>query len=103
MHPERAGDLVLLAQPPAIFVQPGGMEGFAMNLMRFFGWDFGGHGYDPQHPDMGAIWLLQGRGITPGASLSGAHQVDVAPTAAGLLGIDPPEHASGRQLLLPLR
>lgn len=103
MHEKRAGDLVLLAQPPIIFSQPDGFEGVAMNLMRFFGWDFGGHGYDPELPDMGAIWLLEGRGVTPGSTLSGAHQVDVAPTAAGLLGIQPPLHASGRQLFVPVR
>lgn len=103
MHPQRAGDLVVLAKPPAIFVQPGGFEGFAMGTLRFFGWDFGGHGYDPALPDMGAVWLLEGRGITPNSSLSSPHQVDVAPTAAGLLGINPPAQATGRQLLLPLR
>lgn len=103
MHPDRAGDLVVLAKPPAIFVHPAGFEGFAMDVLRFFGWDFGGHGYDPELPDMGAIWMLEGRGITTNSSLSGAHQIDVAPTAAGLLGIDAPAQATGRQLLLPLR
>lgn len=102
MHPTRAGDLVVLAQPPVIFAQPDGFEGFAMSAMRFFGWDFGGHGYDPELADMGAVWLMQGRGITPGSTLSGAHQTDVAPTAAAILGIGPPAQATGRQLLVPL-
>ncbi len=73
-----------------------------MSVMRFFGWNFGGHGYDPALPDMGAVWLMQGRGITPDSTLSGAHQIDVAPTAAAILGIEPPAQATGRQLLVPL-
>jgi len=69
MHPTRSGDLVVLAQPPAIFVRPGGLEGFAMGVLRFFGWDFGGHGYHPDLPDMGGICLLEGRGLTANSSL----------------------------------
>ncbi len=99
MHPTRSGDLVVLAHPPLIFSRPGGSEGALMALLRFFGWDFGGHGYAPDLPDMGASWLMLGRGITPGTRLPQAHQVDVAPTVAGLLGIDPPKTASGVDVL----
>jgi len=99
MHPTRSGELVLLAKPPVIFTRPGGFEGFAMGIMRWFGWDFGGHGYHPDLPDMGAVWLLMGRGVAQGGRLTAVNQLDVAPTAAALLNIDPPAQASGRNRL----
>jgi hypothetical protein len=44
------------------------------------------------------ISIAAGPGITPGARLESIHQVDIAPTAAALLGIQPPRQAEGRIL-----
>ena len=98
--PGRVGDLVVLAEPPAIFSQPGGLEGRMMSALRFFGWDFGGHGYDPNLPDMGGIFLALGRGVRPAAELGELHQIDLAPTVATLLGIEPPLQSEGQSVNL---
>lgn len=90
------GDLVVVAAPPVIFSRPSGWEGTLMGTLRFFGWDFGGHGYDPSIPDMGASFLVLGRGASPGADYGEVRQIDVAPTVAHLLGIAPPLASEGR-------
>ena len=92
----RTGDLVLTTQPPFSFTRPRGLAGKAAPLLARFGWSLGGHGYDPQLPDMGGVFMAIGRGVPAGAALPPVHQVDVAPTAARLLAIDPPQHAEGR-------
>jgi arylsulfatase A-like enzyme len=48
---------------------------------------------------MAGILLALGRGAPPGVRLARPHAVDVAPTVAGLLGIDPPRQSEGRALL----
>ena len=96
----RMGDLVVTTKPPFTFASADGVEGVAEDLLSFFGWDFGGHGYAPDHPDMGAIFLAMGRGVAAGRSLGVVHQIDVAPTAAALLDIDPPAQSEGRRIQL---
>jgi len=57
----------------------------------------GGHGGLERE----VVWVplvLVGAGIRPGAVVLGAHLVDIAPTAAALLGVPPPGHALGRTL-----
>lgn len=93
---ERMGDLVVTTEPPNILTRPDGFDGTLMGLLRFFGWDFGGHGYDPALPDMGASFLAMGRGVAPGTTWGEIHQVDVAPTVTALLGIAPPLAAEGK-------
>lgn len=94
-HPTRTGDLVVTVPPPYVLSEPAGIEGFMTRLLRFFGWDYGGHGFDPALPDMGAAFLALGRGVAPGHRLDRLHVTDVAPTVARLLGIDPPLSAEG--------
>jgi arylsulfatase A-like enzyme len=60
--------------------------------------DGGGHGYDPELPEMGAIFFALGRGVTPATRLGVVRAIDVAPTAAALLGIDPPAQSEGKAL-----
>lgn len=98
-HPQRTGDLVLTAPPPFVLSRADGFEGLVMGALRRFGWDFGGHGYDPQRPDMGATFLALGRGVDPAQTLDEVRVIDIAATVAGLLGIDPPAHSEGRSVL----
>lgn len=57
----------------------------------------GGHGgVEPEVMEVPLI--LVGAGITPGAAIHGAHLVDIAPTAAALLGLPAPGHGLGRTL-----
>ena len=48
----------------------------------------GAHGYVSSDPDLRALFIAFGRGITPGSAIDTVDNVDLAPTAARLLGID---------------
>jgi arylsulfatase A-like enzyme len=95
-HPTRGGDLVVVTEPPYTFARPAGAEGILMGALSRLGVTFGGHGYDPQQPDMGGIFFALGRGVPRGLVLPEVHQVDVAATVARLLGIHPPGNSEGR-------
>ncbi len=92
-HPTRTGDLVAVTEPPYTFSRPRGLAG---RLATWLGMSYGGHGYDPQHPDMAGIFLALGRGVPRGLMLSEVQQVDVTATVARLLGIAPPRDSEGR-------
>ena len=55
----------------------------------------GSHGFDPNMPEMGATMLAIGRGVPPGKRIGVVRMIDVAPTAAKLLGIEPPRQSIG--------
>jgi arylsulfatase A-like enzyme len=57
----------------------------------------GSHGYLSTEPKMNALFVASGAGVRPGSSLQSVENVDVAPTAAHLLGV-PLEGATGRVL-----
>jgi len=97
-YPGRSGDLTLLARPPKMFARVGWRERAGALLARLRGTVRGAHGYDPALPEMGAIFYALGRGVPPGARLGEVRAIDVAPTVAALLGIDPPEQSEGRAL-----
>ena len=48
----------------------------------------GTHGYISSDPDIQALFIASGRGIKPGVKLKSVDNVDVAPTAAKLLGVE---------------
>jgi predicted AlkP superfamily pyrophosphatase or phosphodiesterase len=48
----------------------------------------GSHGFLATYPKMNAICILAGAGIRPGARLNAVENIDIAPTAAKLLGLD---------------
>jgi predicted AlkP superfamily pyrophosphatase or phosphodiesterase len=48
----------------------------------------GAHGYLATDPDLRALFIASGRGIKPGVTLDSVDNVDVAPTAARLLGFE---------------
>jgi predicted AlkP superfamily pyrophosphatase or phosphodiesterase len=50
----------------------------------------GTHGYVSTDPDLQALFIASGRGIKPGMVLDSVNNVDVAPTAATLLGLQIP-------------
>jgi predicted AlkP superfamily phosphohydrolase/phosphomutase len=58
----------------------------------------GAHGFLPLRRSMQAICVIGGAGIIPGSKLGGVRQIDVAPTAARLLGIPIPRDARGHVL-----
>jgi len=63
----------------------------------YWGLDIEGfHGYDPETPEMAAIFLALGRGADPGTRLPPVRAVDVAPTALALLGEPVPAWMEGR-------
>jgi len=95
-HPTRSGDLVLITEPPYSFSRPAGMAGRLQSWLHAAGMTFGGHGYDPRHPDMGGVFLAMGRGVPPDLVLPEVQQVDVAPTVSRLLGMKPPRQSEGR-------
>jgi len=98
-HPNRTGDFVLLTEPPWTFYRPTGLTALWVRLESWFGTPrYGMHGYDPERPDMGTIFLALGRGVPPGARPGVLRSIDVAPTVAGLLGIEPPRDAEGRSI-----
>lgn len=99
-HPRRMGDLVALTTPPRVFARrEGPWQRLAAGLLRWVGAGArGAHGYDPELPSMHGILYALGRGVPSGARLEAQRAVDVAPTAAALLGIDPPAHAEGRPI-----
>jgi predicted AlkP superfamily pyrophosphatase or phosphodiesterase len=56
---------------------------------KLYGGLRGDHGFDPNDPDMWAIFLAHGPGFRPGARLSVFDNVDVYPMMARLLGVKP--------------
>ena len=48
----------------------------------------GTHGYVSTDPEIQALFIASGRGIKPGVKLGSVDNIDVAPTAARLLGVD---------------
>ena len=94
-HASRNGDLVLVTHPPRTFTKLDTSSWLAVTAARLFGWQTGSHGYEPDHPDMGAIFFALGRGVPHGKRLPPIPSTDVAPTVAALLGIDAPRDAEG--------
>jgi predicted AlkP superfamily pyrophosphatase or phosphodiesterase len=58
---------------------------------------FGQHGHDPGLPEMKAIFYAAGPDFKR-RSLKEVNNVDIAPTIAELLGIDPPADAQGKKI-----
>jgi predicted AlkP superfamily pyrophosphatase or phosphodiesterase len=48
----------------------------------------GAHGYMSSDPDLGALFIASGAGVKAGVKLDAIENLDVAPTAAHLLGIE---------------
>lgn len=102
LHPSRSGDVVVTLRPPYQF--DAATPGELIAPSRFFGQ----HGYLPDLvvPEAGinlrASFVAAGPGIVQSDEpVAGVRAIDVAPTAAYLLGIPGPLQASGR-ILYPI-
>jgi hypothetical protein len=84
-HP-RFGDVVVIA-PIGVAIQSARMPAM-----------YGAHGYRPQDPWMGALFLAVGRGAAPGADLGEVRSLDVAPTVLRLLGLEVPAGMQGQPI-----
>jgi len=98
VHPQRTGDLLLIAEPPRTFRVPGFWQRLVLRAASVFGSRTGLHGYAPSHPDMGSTLLAMGRGVPAGRRVGAQRAIDLAPTVAALLEIDPPLHSEGRPI-----
>jgi predicted AlkP superfamily phosphohydrolase/phosphomutase len=58
---------------------------------------FGQHGYDPRRPEMKAIFYGAGPSFKS-KTVKEVNNVDVAPTVAELIGIEPPTDAQGKTI-----
>jgi predicted AlkP superfamily pyrophosphatase or phosphodiesterase len=96
--PDRIGDVVAVVEPPRMFAAYGLWDRLRRRVALWLGMHQGGHGYDPQRPDMQGIFYALGRGVHAGTKIDAVSALDVAPTVAALLGIAPPRDAEGRAL-----
>ena len=62
----------------------------------------GAHGYPAELDSMASIFYALGRGVGAGRLLGPVRAVDLAPSVAALLGIEPPLASEGRSLLSEL-
>jgi predicted AlkP superfamily pyrophosphatase or phosphodiesterase len=84
-HP-RFGDVVVIA-PVGVAIQSARTQPM-----------YGVHGYRPEDPWMGALFLAVGRGAPPGTDLGEVSSLDVAPTVLSLLGLEVPASMQGRPI-----
>jgi predicted AlkP superfamily pyrophosphatase or phosphodiesterase len=60
---------------------------------------YGAHGYDPQLPEMSAIFFAAGPNINRG-TVTSVRNIDIAPTILQLLGVQPADTVQGRPINL---
>jgi hypothetical protein len=88
----RFGAVVVLAPPGVALGRLRGMRGMLSRSLR------GSHGYRPQEPRMGALFVAAGRGVPAATELGEVHALDIAPTVLALLGVPTPDSMEGRPL-----
>lgn len=94
--PRRTGDLLLVARAPDYYPVAGWLAWLRDAWLRLRGGARGVHGYDPGNPDMAGIFYAMGRGVAPALELGTVSNLDLAPTASRLLGIEAPADCEGR-------
>jgi predicted AlkP superfamily pyrophosphatase or phosphodiesterase len=96
---DRVGDLVVVSDPslplayPALWVRT-----LYAVLGPVAGVYPGSHGFDPNLPEMGALMMAMGRGVPKGARIGAIPMIDIAPTVAKLLRIEPPLQSEGKSI-----
>ena len=90
-HPKRCGDIIVMTKPPYRFDRSSLIDRVVDAR--------GAHGYAPDHPEMAAIFYAMGRGVAHDVRLEEVRAIDVAPSVARLLAIDPPRHSEGTPVL----
>ena len=94
LHPDRTGDVVVFAAPPYVFELPDPNSVIGPTVNR------GAHAYIPNGQDERfAAFAAAGPDISRGRMISPVTALDIVPTVAFALGIDPPA-AEGR--ILPI-
>lgn len=88
----RIGDMVILADPGALVVYPD----------RVPTEDDFTHGWDNRIPEMAAIFLARGPGISGGQTIPAFESVHVYPFLAHLLGLTPAEVDGRLEVLAPI-
>jgi len=99
-YPGRTGDIILTTEAPNVFLPNTLLLKAHKLLAPLMNWKTGAHGYSPENPKMHSIFFGLGRGIKPGSKLDSVHQLQIAPTIAKLLGIDPPSSAKEKPINL---
>ena len=94
LHPYHTGDVVLFSTSQCSFNPPWGPNGFeSVNA--------GDHGFLPlDTPEHYAMFAAAGPDIVPGRVIDRITALDMVPTLAFALGIDPPQGIEGRELPL---
>jgi 2',3'-cyclic-nucleotide 2'-phosphodiesterase (5'-nucleotidase family) len=98
LHPNRSGDVVVVARPPYQF--DAATRGSRIAFSQFFGQ----HGYLPnlvnlrRDVNMHGTFVAAGPGIRKRGDVKGVRAIDVAPTLAFLMGIPAPQNARGKIL-----
>src|SRR5919109_748265 len=98
LHPNRSGDVVVVLRPP--YQWDAATPGQRIAFSQFFGQ----HGYLPNLVDLAHNVNMHGTFVTAGAGIrhqnpvAGIRAIDLAPTAALLLGIPGPQNARGKIL-----
>lgn len=95
---EQMGALFLTAKPGYAFAGSAGPQ----VLIDAPEGSLGAHGYVASDPDLRSLFIAAGRGIKAGVTIESVDNLDVAPTAAHLLGIPLPS-ADGHVLTPLLR
>lgn len=106
---KRLGDIVVISKPP-YYMSDRGMWPMASRWYSLYGPDVlpqrmleASHGYPPSIPEMRSVFFAWGAGIAAGKHLERMRAVDVHPTIAMLLGIEPGhplDGAANPQLLI---
>ena len=99
--PNRTGDIVVTTGLPyALGQDTSFLAMLRRSLLPVTDWTSGGHGYDPHHTDMAAVFLAMGAGVEQGRNIDSVNQDQVAATVTDLLGLAPPLNAVGRPIVL---
>ncbi len=85
----RFGSGVIVAPTGTSIVRSTSLRGKAMK---------GAHGYWPDAPEMGAVFIAFGRGVSPGQRIGIVSNLDVMPTILQLLQLEVPPVLRGRAL-----
>lgn len=99
----RVGDIVISAKPP-YFIEDVRLWPWYARWLGNWGPEFlratfalkASHGYPPQTPGVEGVFYAWGAGITPGRELSKIDAIDIHPTAAKILGIQPGNPVDGK-------
>jgi len=99
----RVPQLIVSAHPP-YFIEDVALWPPGLRWLADWGPDFipahltlvGGHGYPPDRPGMHGIFYAWGSGIAAGRAVEKVRAIDIHPTVAHLLGIEPGHPVDGQ-------